>query len=354
MTILAESPIFIGGYPRSGTTLLTALLDSHPDLLVYPRETQFFKQVMPLFKRDPAVALDFLIWETSQSAWYASHLYGEGKELGQFQIRLRELFQERGGTPKALLQAIMLAHAEVTGQSHKRAWAEKTPHNELFAATLFRWFPGAKLIYIVRDPRATYASVRGFYKIVGLKEMSALRFCVEWRSSLQANRRNTARFPTLTIRYEDLIEDPQPTIERICDFLGIRFEKSLLQPTFDGADFTGFSSYSSFATQFKTIDRSSLAKWKEVLPQRDVHVIEYLLAKDMAALGYAGDAISRRSLALPLLYSAPYQLGQLVLRAPEPVRQLVRSIVGSPPNRVDQYWESRRGQAGQSADTVAD
>jgi hypothetical protein len=196
--------------------------------------------------------------------------------------------------------------------------------------------------------------VRGFYQIVGLKEMSALRFCVEWRSSLQANRRNAARFPTLTIKYEDLIEDPQPTIERICDFLGIRFEESLLQPTFDGADFTGFSSYSSFATQFKTIDRSSLAKWKEVLPQRDVRLIEYLLAKDMAALGYAGNAASGRSLALPLLYSVPYRLGQFVLRAPEPVRQLVRSIVGSPPNRVDQYWGSRRGQAGQSADTVAD
>jgi hypothetical protein len=346
MTILAESPIFIGGYPRSGTTLLTALLDSHPDLLVYPRETQFFKQVMPLFKRDPAVALDFLIWETSQSTWYATHMYGEGKDLGQFQARLRELFQEQGGTPKALLQAIMLAHAQMTGQSHKRAWVEKTPHNELFATTLFRWFSMAKLIYIVRDPRATFASVRGFYKIMRLKEMGVLRFCVEWRSSLQANQRNAARFPTLTIRYEDLIEDPQPTIERICDFLGIRFEESLLQPTFDGADFTGFSSYSSFATQFKTIDRSSLAKWKEVLSQRDVRVIEYLLADDMAALGYAGDSTSRRSLALPLLYSAPYRLGQSVLRAPEPVQQLVRLIVGSPPNRVDQYRQWKQTQAG--------
>jgi hypothetical protein len=346
MTKLAEAPIFIGGYPRSGTTLLTALLDSHPDLLVYPRETQFFKQVMPLFKRDPALALDFLIWETSQSAWYATHLYGEGKDLGQFQAGLRELFQKQGGTPKALLQAIMLAHAQVTGQGYKRAWVEKTPHNELFATTLFSWFPGAKLIYIVRDPRATFASVRGFYKIMRVKQMGVLRFCVEWRSSLQANRRNAARFPTLTIRYEDLVEDPRPTIERICDFLGIRFEESLLQPTFDGADFTGFSSYSSFATQFKTIDRSSLVKWKEALSQHDLRVIEYLLAKDMAALGYAGDAASRRSVALPLLYSAPYHLGQSVLRAPEPVQRLVRSIVGSPPNRVDQYKQWRQAQAG--------
>jgi sulfotransferase family protein len=299
-----------------------------------------------LFRRDPALALDFLIWDTSQSAWYATHLYGEGKDVGQFQAQLRQAFDRLGGSPKALLQAIMLAHAEVTGQNHKRYWVEKTPHNELFAATIFNWFPAAKLIYIVRDPRATFASVRGFQKIMRVKPMSALRFCVEWHASLQANRRNATRFPTLTIKYEDLVVDPQPTIAKICDFLDISFQDSLLQPTFDGADFTGFSSHSSFATQFKTIDRSSLAKWKDVLPPRDIQVIDYLLAKDMAALGYARDSTAARSLALLLLYSVPYRLGQSVLRAPEPILRLLRASLGGPPNRVDQYKQWKEMEAG--------
>src|SRR5215510_14635185 len=111
---LAESPVFIGGYPRSGTTLLTSLLDSHSDLLVYPRETQFFKLVLPLFRRSPDLALQFLIWDTSQSARYATHLYDAGQAIDQFHQQLRELFRRQGGSPKALLQAIMLAHARVT------------------------------------------------------------------------------------------------------------------------------------------------------------------------------------------------------------------------------------------------
>jgi Sulfotransferase family len=346
MNSLAESPIFIAGYPRSGTTLLPSLLDSHPDLLVYPRETQFFRLVLPLFKHDPQLALDFLIWDTSQSSWYAAHSYEDGRGIGQFHDQLRDRFRQGGGSPKALLQAIMLAHAHVTDQAHKRFWVEKTPHNERYARTIFGWFPAAKMIYIVRDPRATLASVRGFQKIMGHKEMSALRFCIEWRASLRANRRYAVRYPILTIRYEDLVGDPQPTLLTICDFLGISFQDSLLQPTFDGADFTGFSSYSSFATQFKTIDRSSLEKWKKALPRRDVQAIDYLLAQDMAELSYAGDraALPKRALALAWLYRALYLVGQPILHAPWPLLSLVRRAVGAAPNRVDQFKQWKQTQ----------
>ena len=247
----------------------------------------------------------------------------------------------------------MLAHAQVTGQSHKRAWVEKTPLNEWHAQTIFRWFPAAKMIYIVRDPRATFASVRGFKKNLRHQQMGVLRFCIEWRASLQANRRNTARFPALMIRYEDLVGESRPTLVAICEFLGIPFQESLLQPTFDGADFTGFSAYSSFATQYTTIDRSSLTKWKEVLSQRDVRTIDYLLAPDMAALGYEA-AAPPRSVGMALRYGAPYRLGQPILRAPEPVLRLVRAAVGRAPNRVDEYRAWQREQAGRPADSVAD
>jgi hypothetical protein len=350
MNNLAESPIFIAGYPRSGTTLLPALLDSHPDLLVYPRETQFFNLVLPLFKRDPALALDFLVWDTAQPPWYTPQSYEGGRRIAQFHDHLRELVSQGDGSPKALLQAIMLAHAQVTDQTHKRFWVEKTPYSERYARAIFRWFPTAKIIYVVRDPRATFASMLGYQKIMRQKQMGALRFCVEWRVSLQASRM-AAHFPVLTIRYEDVVDDPRSTMFRVCEFLEIAFQDSLLQPTFDGTEFTGFSSYSSYATQFKTIERSSLVKWKEVLPKRDVRAIDYLLAKDMAELGYAGDgaALPQRAPELALLYRALHLTGQPVIRAPELLRDLVRTIVGWPANRLDGYMQLRQAEAGTRA-----
>ena len=40
-------PIFICGHPKAGTSLLTSLLDGHPDLVVYPEETLFFRRFLP-------------------------------------------------------------------------------------------------------------------------------------------------------------------------------------------------------------------------------------------------------------------------------------------------------------------
>ena len=50
MSILDTSPVFICGHPKSGTSLLRNLLDSHPQLLVFPEETTFFRQLYPRIK----------------------------------------------------------------------------------------------------------------------------------------------------------------------------------------------------------------------------------------------------------------------------------------------------------------
>jgi len=42
LKILRDHPVFLGGHPKSGTSLLRALLDSHPQLVVYPEESGFF------------------------------------------------------------------------------------------------------------------------------------------------------------------------------------------------------------------------------------------------------------------------------------------------------------------------
>ena len=47
MSELRDSPVFIAGHPRSGTSLLRSVLDSHPELVAYPEETSFFRRYLP-------------------------------------------------------------------------------------------------------------------------------------------------------------------------------------------------------------------------------------------------------------------------------------------------------------------
>src|SRR5262245_11056209 len=84
-------PVLLCGYPKSGTTLLLALLDHHPDLLVFPEESRFFTQMLdppstrlntPLRIRGrmpfvlgklpgiPATEIIVLLITSSTSAWF--------------------------------------------------------------------------------------------------------------------------------------------------------------------------------------------------------------------------------------------------------------------------------------------
>src|SRR4030042_6895891 len=46
-TELRDHPVFICGHPKSGTSLVKSILDSHPQLVVYPEETIFFRRFLP-------------------------------------------------------------------------------------------------------------------------------------------------------------------------------------------------------------------------------------------------------------------------------------------------------------------
>ena len=44
---IRKQPIFICGHPKAGTSLVRAIFDSHPELIVYPEETVFFRRFLP-------------------------------------------------------------------------------------------------------------------------------------------------------------------------------------------------------------------------------------------------------------------------------------------------------------------
>lgn len=339
---LAESPIFIGGYPRSGTTLLVALLDSHPDLLVYPSETLFFSRTLPRFRRDPAAALDATLQTFNDRTWYLKQFGAAPDGSAAFARYVRRLFVERGATPKALLQAIVLAYGEATGQLDRRFWVEKTPHNERYADRIFAWFPNAKLIYIVRDPRATLASARGFQRITKEAPLPTLRFCAEWLASLAYARRAARTGWVFTVLYEDLVRTPEVVLPRLCTFLGIPFHETLLHPTINQAGFSGFSSYSGFRTSFTSIDPSSLDRWRDQLPAADAALIELLLAKPMARFGYRRAYPQQPLPALRhiALYTPLVLAGSWLLQMPAPVWRTVRTLLRAGPS--DQILETLR------------
>ena len=187
-------PIFILGAPRSGTTLLRLMLDSHPCISCGP-ETIFFTDMRSIFDR----------------AWSHLELYGFPREY--WRERMAEF-----------LDAPLRAYA---GKRGKPRWAEKTPQYTLHVGFLAEVFPDAQFIHILRDGRDVVASHLARW---GFR--SAWCSVDVWRSSINHARRfGVEALPAryLEVRYEDLVRSPKPTMRTLLEFLGEPWDDAVLR-----------------------------------------------------------------------------------------------------------------------------
>jgi hypothetical protein len=304
--------LFLGGCPKSGTTLLLSLLDGHPRLVVLPEETHF------LDKRPHYLALD------GYQARLRSLLEESGLRLlaqGQFarfgwsgeapspDLRDYSGFDHQRFTRLAahavrqpwvndslLLSETVRAYAITRGCNWRGCvrWVEKSTSNEACADALFGLFPEAKLLQVVRDPRAVFASRKKRLLNLSGCYTKAHRLVRGWnQSSRQIPRLRERRDRYLVVRYEDLIRSPRHSLEGVCRFIGIEFLPELLVPTRAGRRWQGNS---SFHNSFNGISAQPVDHWKSELTADEVWWVETHCRRGMLMAGYPLQTEGRFSL----------------------------------------------------------
>jgi len=159
------NPIFICGYPKSGTTLLLSLLDSHPELLVFPEELKFFKKVYIAKK---SYKINIILSKTGAyvpsigKVKFPSGNRDYSSIDGKAYLSALKEKLHKAGNDKELLLAIFDNWKEYTNidLNNVKYFVEKTPFNEFYLNTILKWFPTAKFIHIVRDPRDNFLSYK--------------------------------------------------------------------------------------------------------------------------------------------------------------------------------------------------
>ena len=295
MTDLRDSPVFIAGHPKSGTSLLRSVLDSHPELVAYPEETNFFRLYLPRtagadLQHKLALSDQYLthIFEWNQvnppthQADYPDRDYSfvPVESVRQF---VREYINERFSNDGDMLSAVILAFGKVTGQltdiSHH--WVEKTPYNERYAAQIFEWWPDARVVHTVRDPRDNFSSYHRKHA-----DWSPESFALNWLQSTQAGLENRQLYGPkryMLLRFEDLTSTPEVKIKQLCQFLGINDDPSLRQPVRGGKAWGGNS---MFSDQFTTISAAPVGRWTESLKPDEVATLELITGPAMNQLDY--------------------------------------------------------------------
>jgi hypothetical protein len=237
---------FIGGTGRSGTSLLRGLLGTHPHGTTVPGETKCINDAtFRLFphwfhalrheEREKGLETARTLWRERFYCYQHSHKASPTDDLrrGLCLWLERDMLEAELPRLDSLLQARSLREAERTWggfflrlldlrppQVGKRFWVEKTPRNSYFADFLYAMLPHMKLVNIVRDGRDVALSMR----TVTWGEKDLLAAMEWWARELEHTDRVLAGLSDtnlLTVRYEDLVSAPRPTLDRICEFLGI-------------------------------------------------------------------------------------------------------------------------------------
>jgi sulfotransferase family protein len=192
---LLKEPVFIFSAPRSGSTLLRAILGSHSGLYAPPElplaqlkvraDTQWIKASMDGLQLS-VEDLEHMLWD-----------------------RVLAGSLQRSGKPRLVV---------------------KTPSNVLIWDRIAACWPDAKFVYLLRHPAAVVASLHASFNPEwhpgkdGSVDESVAKV-VRYMTALERAREAREGF---TVRYEELTAAPDTIVRGLCEFLGVTFEPAML------------------------------------------------------------------------------------------------------------------------------
>jgi hypothetical protein len=314
-----KHPVFIVGAPRTGTTLVKEILNRHPEIHLFD-EVHFFERVW-----DDREHLGDLSSPMSQAA--AIHRireivahFGSDKDVlntlttGEYKRRLIEA----GRKYRNLFRILLEEGAQRNGAT---IWGDSSPQDILYLDQLTKWYPDARIVVLVRDPRAFLASYKNYYRrgVESYRERyNPIPVSMLWRSYLQAlfeaEERPWAE-AVHRVRYEDLVDDPESVVRGLCDHVGVPFDPAMLDVE---------SSNSSFVPAGETrtargIVSSSRERWRTELTPTEIWLGERVFARERERLGYPPP----RRPDDPPLRPSPGELLAVAVRLPQRVYNLL-------------------------------
>ncbi len=258
---------FIVGVQRSGTTLLSSLLDKHPDIDMEPTSIGF--RIVTCFNN----FYDLLPHNLEHSRKEVMAWIIENDDKGRLAKIIDYEHLEEYATIRDLIEQSIAKKLATNGQL---VWGDKSPNLQHFAKDLMLLIPEAKFLHIVRDGRANaYSMSSRSYKNLRLSAQ-------EWVDGnvygmLNQEILGTERYKIL--KYEDLLQEPEKELRGVCNFLEIEFVAEMM----DLSDDT-LPEEKKYVKSF--FDRSKIDKWKKQLSTAEIEKIEGIQGPLLKQLDY--------------------------------------------------------------------
>jgi len=268
------APVFVVGMPRSGTTLLSNMLNASKQVFIGP-ETHLYPLYTNWIRKKNSLSFADFYFKENPFIVYFDYSDQEIKALYDKAVKETD--------PSKILK-IVCEHAARTANIDR--WGEKTPDHLFSIKKITEDFPHAKILNIMRDPRDVYMStLRADW---GESEDKLPYFF--WKKYKKNNRLvrsyvHNACF--LTIKYEDIISSPKKLLPEICAFLEIEYKPEMIT-AFQSSENLNFNSKKEpwKANNAGGLKSGNFSKWKTDKKNFDLHA--YLSKKLKTEIDFWG------------------------------------------------------------------
>lgn len=299
--------VAIIGSPRSGTSMLRTMFDAHSHVSIpteYPfihlyysffGSRKFYEEEITFFLKLIQIKIKYRFWDTKR--WRIQFKDLELALLAESDLDFHKAVK------------ILIAHFNsVFSKSDIRVLMIKEPLYTYVLPEIKKIIPEIKCIALIRDPRAQVNSVRK--KDFGSKLITAnaLAWHIAQKKILRFEKKYSNSL--LKIRYEDMINERESTIDLCCHFSGIEFEPQML--TYYEKSEEIAAAYSFQKNDASIFHRSTLqepnplkiSEWRNQLSKRDIKIIEVINGRLMKKIGY--ERMYKKNHSLLVLYVPVY------------------------------------------------
>ncbi len=237
--LTTETPIFIIGMPRSGTTLVETILSRHPEVFAAGELSVI-----------PAVQGTLMKWLKEEKE-FAGGWYTALEHIPT------DILRQNGEMVLKIVQA--------RAKERYSKYTDKLPANALYLALISRLFPKARIVYVRRHPLD--CGISNFFKRFVSINFS---YQLDWIGGYYRNLADTVKItrkmidnPVLDLSYEQLVANPEPHVRRLVDFVGLEWNDACLSP--EQSDRATVMTASRWQVR-QPIYASSTNRWKRYEP----------------------------------------------------------------------------------------
>ena len=314
-----QPPVFVVGASRSGTAMMRSILMQDPSVSL-AGETHYFDDLRPRYMNQRVSKMNQDDRDKCADYFRAISvrpygMHGNPEDSWFTREELLSDAAEIGDNTDSLFEAYC---KKVAMRDNATIWGEKTPRHVFRVDDIFALYPQAKVICMVRDPRAVVASyrdwrtgeenldtggqldkerVRASYNIV----LASLLWRAAANASLQAlNRHGEDR--VRIVRYENVIDSPEETVRDVAQWLGLEYSSELLSVPLHNSSTMAFDREAG-------ISKTPQNRWREVLSEREIGVIQKTAGQSLIETGFVLENVKTSALDVPLAYAAlPFSL----------------------------------------------